>query len=202
MAHLGSRPCDRRESGSVRADDPTGSGSVRVRRSSRTVGGFQRNPADGRCSRQRSGYGRDGCRRRRRSGNRRRRSRPNGVRSGLLVSYGNRPEYLAWRFRRDPWTSRFEIAVPGSGDGPTFAAKPDFSAKPKVSRVTMVVMTETTPEQPSETTAAAEPPARRDGRWDKSHRRGGRPFRLAALVVTIAGVVFIIAVIFWSGFVL
>jgi hypothetical protein len=90
----------------------------------------------------------------------------------------------------------------GSGDGPNFAAKPDFSAKPKVSRVTMVVMTETTPEQPSETTAAAEPPARRDGRWDKSHRRGGRPFRLAALVVTLAGVVFIIAVIFWSGFIL
>jgi hypothetical protein len=85
----------------------------------------------------------------------------------------------------------------GSGDGPNFAAKPDFSAKPKVSRVTMVVMTETTPEQPSETTAAAEPPARRDGRWDKSHRRGGRPFRLAALVVTLAG-----AVIFWSGFIL
>jgi hypothetical protein len=66
----------------------------------------------------------------------------------------------------------------------------------------MVVMTETTPEQPSETTAAAEPPARCDGRWDKSHRRGGRPFRLAALVVTLAGVVFIIAVIFWSGFIL
>lgn len=66
----------------------------------------------------------------------------------------------------------------------------------------MVVMTETTPEQPSETTAAAEPPARWDGRWDKSHRRGGRPFRLAALVVTLAGVVFIIAVIFWSGFIL
>jgi hypothetical protein len=65
----------------------------------------------------------------------------------------------------------------------------------------MVVMTETTPEQPSETTAAAEPP-QRDGRWDKSHRRGGRPFRLAAVVVTIAGIVFITAVIFWSGFIL
>jgi hypothetical protein len=63
-------------------------------------------------------------------------------------------------------------------------------------------MTETTPGQPSETTAAAEPPARSDGRWDKSHRRGGRPFRLAALVVTLAAVVFIIAVIFWSGFIL
>jgi hypothetical protein len=91
---------------------------------------------------------------------------------------------------------------PFSGDGPTFAAKPDSSAKPKVSRVTVVVMTETTPEQPNETTATGEPPARWDGRWDKSHRRGGRPFRLAALVVTLAGVVFIIAVIFWSGFIL
>jgi hypothetical protein len=65
----------------------------------------------------------------------------------------------------------------------------------------MVVMTETTPEQPSETTAAAVPP-QGDGRWYKSHRRGGRPFRLAALVVTLAGIVFIIAVIFWSGFIL
>jgi hypothetical protein len=45
---------------------------------------------------------------------------------------------------------------------------------------------------------AAEPPARRD----KSHRRGGRPFRIAAWVVTLAGIVFIVAVIFWSGFVL
>jgi hypothetical protein len=63
-------------------------------------------------------------------------------------------------------------------------------------------MTEATPEQPSETTAAAEPPARWDGRWDKSHRRGGRPFRLAAVVVALAGIVFIIAVIFWSGFIL
>jgi hypothetical protein len=66
----------------------------------------------------------------------------------------------------------------------------------------MVVMTETTPEQPSETTATGETPVRRDGRWDKSHRRGGRPFRIAALVVALAGVVFIIAVIFWSGFIL
>jgi hypothetical protein len=66
----------------------------------------------------------------------------------------------------------------------------------------MVVMTEATPEQPSETTAAAEPPAQEGGRWDKSHRRGGRPFRLAAIVVTLAGIVFIIAVIFWSGFIL
>ena len=66
----------------------------------------------------------------------------------------------------------------------------------------MVVMSEATPEQPSEMTATPEPPARGDGRWDKSHRRGGRPFRLAALVVALAGIVFIIAVIFWSGFIL
>ena len=65
----------------------------------------------------------------------------------------------------------------------------------------MGVMTDTTREQPSETTAAAVPP-QGGGRWDKSHRRGGRPFRLAALVVTLAGIVFIIAVIFWSGFIL
>jgi hypothetical protein len=77
-----------------------------------------------------------------------------------------------------------------------------FSAKPKVSRVTIVAMTGTTPEPPIDTTATGEPTARWDGRWDKSHRRGGRPFRLAAFVVTLAGVVFIIAVIFWSGFIL
>jgi hypothetical protein len=65
----------------------------------------------------------------------------------------------------------------------------------------MVVMTEATPEHPSDTTAAAVPP-QGIGRWDKSHRRGGRPFRLAAFVVTLAGIVFIIAVIFWSGFIL
>ena len=33
-------------------------------------------------------------------------------------------------------------------------------------------------------------------------RRRGRPFRLAAIVVTLAGIVFIVAVIFWSGFIL
>ena len=60
----------------------------------------------------------------------------------------------------------------------------------------MGYMTET-PEHPSETTATAEPPAR----WDKSHRRGG-PFRLAVFVVMLAAIVFIIAVIFWSGFML
>ena len=65
----------------------------------------------------------------------------------------------------------------------------------------MVVMTGTASEQPSETPATAVPP-QGDGRCDKSHRRGGRPFRLAALVVTLAGIVFIIAVIFWSGFIL
>ena len=63
-------------------------------------------------------------------------------------------------------------------------------------------MTETTPGHPSVTTAADVPPPRGDGRWDKSRRRGGRPFRLAAFVVTLAGIVFIIAVIFWSGFIL
>jgi Protein of unknown function (DUF732) len=52
----------------------------------------------------------------------------------------------------------------------------------------MVVMTETTPEHPSETTAGGtEPP---HGRWDKSHRRGGRPFRIAAFVVALAGIVY------------
>ncbi|HYP91918.1 MAG TPA: hypothetical protein VER34_01755 [Mycobacterium sp.] len=48
-----------------------------------------------------------------------------------------------------------------------------------------------------EPSAAAEPPYGPD-RW---HRRG-RPFRFAAMVVALAGIVFIIAVIFWSGFVL
>lgn len=33
-------------------------------------------------------------------------------------------------------------------------------------------------------------------------RRHGGIFRLAAFVVTLAGIVFIVAVIFWSGFVL
>ncbi|MDT7755388.1 MAG: hypothetical protein QOH27_1286, partial [Mycobacterium sp.] len=62
----------------------------------------------------------------------------------------------------------------------------------------------TEPEHPTESTTAAqepsaatEPPYGRD-RW---HRRG-RPFRFAAMVVALAGIVFIIAVIFWSGFVL
>jgi hypothetical protein len=58
-------------------------------------------------------------------------------------------------------------------------------------------MTET-PERPNEpTTKAAEPPSR----WDNSHRPG-RIYRLAAFVVVLAGIVFILAVIFWSGFLL
>ena len=64
----------------------------------------------------------------------------------------------------------------------------------------MTVMTEATPDHPSEATATA-PPSQSDERWNKSRRRGG-PFRLAAVVGTLAGIVFIVAVIFWSGFVL
>jgi hypothetical protein len=48
-------------------------------------------------------------------------------------------------------------------------------------------MTDATPGQPSEA--------------NKSHRHGG-PFRLAAAVGILAGIVFIVAVIFWTGFVL
>jgi hypothetical protein len=48
-------------------------------------------------------------------------------------------------------------------------------------------MTDSTPDHPSEAT--------------QSRRRGG-PFRLAAAVGILAGIVFIVAVIFWSGFVL
>lgn len=36
----------------------------------------------------------------------------------------------------------------------------------------------------------------------ENFRRRGGIFRLAALVVTLAGILFIVAVIFWSGFVL
>jgi len=61
-------------------------------------------------------------------------------------------------------------------------------------------MTDATPDHPSEATAAA-PPSQWDGRWNKSRRHGG-PFRLAAAVGILAGIVFIIAVIFWSGFIL
>jgi hypothetical protein len=38
-------------------------------------------------------------------------------------------------------------------------------------------------------------------RWHERHRRD-RIFRVAALVVTLAALVFIVAVIFWSGFIL
>jgi hypothetical protein len=62
-------------------------------------------------------------------------------------------------------------------------------------------MTENTPEHPSETTATTGTPSQWDRRWDKARRRGG-PFRLAAIFVTLAAMVFIIAVIFWSGFIL
>ena len=57
-------------------------------------------------------------------------------------------------------------------------------------------MSETTPD-PSVTPDAAVPP-----RWDRFQHRGGRPFRVAAVFVTLAAIVFIIAVIFWSGFIL
>jgi hypothetical protein len=50
-------------------------------------------------------------------------------------------------------------------------------------------MTDSTPDRPSEATAAAP-------------RRHGGPFRLAAVVGIIAGIVFIVAAIFWSGFAL
>ena len=61
-------------------------------------------------------------------------------------------------------------------------------------------MTDATPDQPSDATTAA-PPSQRDGRWDTTRRHGG-PFRLAAAVGILAGIVFIVAVIFWTGFVL
>src|ERR1700737_320994 len=61
-------------------------------------------------------------------------------------------------------------------------------------------MTEESPDPPSEAPAPA-PPSQSDERWDKIRRRGG-PFRLAAVVGALAGIVFIVAVIFWSGFIL
>jgi hypothetical protein len=61
-------------------------------------------------------------------------------------------------------------------------------------------MTDATPDHPSEATATA-PPSQWDGHSNKSRRLSG-PFRLAAVVGTLAGIVFIVAVIFWSGFVL
>jgi hypothetical protein len=62
----------------------------------------------------------------------------------------------------------------------------------------------TEPEHPTDsTTAAQEPSAAAEPSYgrDRWHRRG-TPFRFAAMVVALAGIVFIIAVIFWSGFVL
>jgi len=60
------------------------------------------------------------------------------------------------------------------------------------------------PNEPT-TAAAASPtedqPSHWDGRWDRAHRHG-RIYRLTAFVVMLAGIVFIIAVIFWSGFIL
>ena len=52
--------------------------------------------------------------------------------------------------------------------------------------------------EPERTTSTTAEPPYGQGRW---HRRG-RPFRFAAVIVALAGIVFIIAVIFWSGFVL
>jgi hypothetical protein len=57
-------------------------------------------------------------------------------------------------------------------------------------------MTESAGSQ-AEPTAATEPPSRWDRRWGE-HRPGGI-FRLAALVVILAGIVFIFAVVFWTG---
>lgn len=48
------------------------------------------------------------------------------------------------------------------------------------------------------TAAFGERAAEGPERW----RRRGRPFRFAAIIVALAGIVFIVAVIFWSGFIL
>ena len=69
------------------------------------------------------------------------------------------------------------------------------SAKLKVRRATMVSMTET-PEHTTEPTAAEAP-----SRSDRPDRRSG-VLRLGALVAILAGSVFIIAVVFWRGFIL
>jgi len=47
VARLGARPCDRREFGSVRADDPTGVGLYEFADLAGRSAVFQRNPADG-----------------------------------------------------------------------------------------------------------------------------------------------------------
>jgi hypothetical protein len=62
-------------------------------------------------------------------------------------------------------------------------------------------MTEATVVEPEPTPIAAESRDVDESRREKFRRRGGI-FRLAAFVVTLAGIVFIVAVIFWSGFVL
>jgi hypothetical protein len=49
----------------------------------------------------------------------------------------------------------------------------------------------------SEPTTAAETPSRWDRQW--GNRRPGGIFRLAAFVVIVAGIVFIFAVVFWTG---
>ncbi|HEX4586676.1 MAG TPA: hypothetical protein VH185_01740 [Mycobacterium sp.] len=58
-------------------------------------------------------------------------------------------------------------------------------------------MTEPEPTSTASEPRATEPPDERE-HW---HRRG-RPFRIAAIIVALAGIVFIVAVIFWSGFIL
>jgi hypothetical protein len=67
----------------------------------------------------------------------------------------------------------------------------------------MGYMTET-PEHPNEPTnpaaasRATEPPSR----WDRPQHRPGGIYRLAAFIVFLVGIVLIVAVIFWSGFIL
>jgi hypothetical protein len=52
----------------------------------------------------------------------------------------------------------------------------------------------------SEPTPAAETPSRWDRQW--GNRRPGGIFRLAAFVVIAAGIVFIFAVVFWTGLII
>ena len=52
------------------------------------------------------------------------------------------------------------------------------------------------------TPAASAAPAAHVPYGPERWRRRGRPFRFAAVIVALAGIVFIVAVIFWSGFVL
>ena len=62
-------------------------------------------------------------------------------------------------------------------------------------------MTDRVPSTES-TPAASAAPATRASYGPEQWRRRGRPFRFAAVIVALAGIVFIVAVIFWSGFVL